>query len=80
MGVDGAGGGVDVDNAAFPIFADPTASATEAFSWGVGVNWHLNRNVKLQFNYERTDFKGASSNPVTSQDENVFLSRVQITF
>jgi len=55
-------------------------SATEASSWGVGVNWHLNRNVKVQFNYERTDFKGASSNPVTSQDENVFLSRVQITF
>jgi phosphate-selective porin OprO and OprP len=72
--------GLDVDNAAFPIFADPASSATEAFSWGVGANWHLNRNVKLQFNYERTDFKGASSNPATSQDENVFLSRVQITF
>ena len=72
--------GLDVDNEAFPIFADPATSATAAFSWGVGVNWHLNRNVKLQFNYERTDFKGASANPVTSQDENVFLSRVQITF
>ena len=73
-------GELDVDNAAFPIFANPAQSATRALSWGVGLNWHLNRNVKLQFNYINTDFEGGNSNPALAQREQLVLSRAQFAF
>ena len=73
-------GELDVDNATFPVFANPAQSATRAFSWGGGVNWHLNRNVKLQFNYVHTDFDGGGSNPALAQPEHLFLTRAQFAF
>ena len=73
-------GELDVDNASFPIFANPAQSATKAFSWAAGLNWHLNRNVKLQFNYVNTDFKGGGANPALAQRGHLFLSRAQFAF
>lgn len=73
-------GELDVDDAAFPLFANPATSATGAFSWGVGFNWHLNRSVKATLNYEHTDFKGGASSSATAQDEDVILTRVQVFF
>lgn len=73
-------GELDLDNAAFPVFANPAQSATRAFSWGAGLNWHLNRNVKLQFNYVHTDFEGGDANPALVQPEHLFLSRAQFAF
>jgi phosphate-selective porin OprO/OprP len=73
-------GELDVDNAAFPVFANPTQSATSAFSWGIGLNWHLNRNVKLQLNYINTDFEGGGDNPALAQREQLVLSRAQFAF
>lgn len=73
-------GELDVDDAAFPVFANPAQSATKAFYWGVGLNWHLNRNVKLQFNYVTTDFDGGESNPALAQTEHLFLTRAQFAF
>ena len=52
---------IDGDDDAFPIYASPTASATKAFSWGLGLNWHLNKNVKVNLNYDQTDFKGGAA-------------------
>jgi phosphate-selective porin OprO/OprP len=73
-------GELDVDDDSFPLFADPAVSATRAFSWGVGANWHLNRSVKATLNYEHTTFKGGSTGAATAQDENVILGRVQVFF
>ncbi len=73
-------GELDVDNAAFPVFANPAQSATKAFAWGAGLNWHLNRNVKLQFNYVNTDFDGGGANPLLAQREHLVLTRVQFAF
>lgn len=73
-------GELDVDNDAFPIFANPAQSATQAFVWGVGLNWHLNRNVKLQFNYEQTDFTGGNANPALAEPEHLVLTRAQFAF
>jgi phosphate-selective porin OprO/OprP len=57
-------------------------SAREATSWGVGLNWYLNKNVKLNLDYESTTFRGGSSvaGTVTSVPEHVILSRVQFVF
>ena len=71
---------LDVDNDAFPTFADPAESATRANAWGFGLNWYLNRNVRASLNFIQTDFKGGTSGAVTRQNENVFLTRMQLAF
>ena len=47
-------GQLDVDEDAFPTFADPAKSAQTAKAWGAGLNWYWNRNVKWMLDYERT--------------------------
>jgi len=57
-------------------------SAREATSWGVGVNWYFNANVKLNLDYETTTYTGGTSSPTatTATPEHVILSRVQFMF
>jgi phosphate-selective porin OprO and OprP len=71
----------DRDANGAPDFAT-TASARKVREWAVGLNWHLNRNVKASINYINTDFKGGSEakGEVTAQDEDVILARVQLSF
>ncbi len=76
---------LDVDNAAFPLFANPNASATSAAAWSVGLNWWLNRNVRVLTSFSQTKSDGggksvAAPGPVTKQDENVLFTRVQLSF
>lgn len=71
---------LDVDDAAFPVFANPATAASEALTFGVGLNWHLNRNVKLSLDYGHTDFTAARNNPYNSTSENVILTRAQFSF
>jgi phosphate-selective porin OprO/OprP len=72
-------GELDVDDDTFPVFANPATAATKATSWGGGVNWHLNRNVKLSLNYEQTDFTGGTS-AFLNNGEKVILTRAQFSF
>jgi len=64
-----------------PSFATG-ASARKVRSWGVGVNWYLNKNIKLTLDYDQTKFRGGSKRPgaVTAQDERVIISRAQFSF
>ncbi len=73
-------GETDIDDDAFPIFADPNASASKAQTLGAGVNWYLNENVKLQLNYENTSFDGGATGGEDRPDEKVLLSRLQFRF
>ena len=68
-------------------FADPTKSAQEAREWGVGVNWYLNKNVKLVLNYEETYFDGGAGTTTTPtfnvagrQNEHALMTRAQFAF
>ena len=77
---------LDIDNAAFPIFANP-ASASEARSWAVGLNWYLNRNIRVNASYSHTSFTGGAGGApstapgsVSSHPEDVFFTRVQLAF
>jgi phosphate-selective porin OprO/OprP len=59
--------------------ADPASSARKAKDVGFGVNWYLNRYVKLQLNYDQTSFQGgvaAGDRP----DEKVLFTRVQLSY
>jgi phosphate-selective porin OprO/OprP len=64
-----------------PSFAT-ASSAHKIRSWGLGVNWYLNRNVKLMLDYDQSDFRGGSTAPrqVTAQDEKVIITRIQVSF
>ncbi len=72
-----------VSNPIYP-FADPRNSVSHAQTWGLGLNWFLNSNVKIQGNYEQTQFTGGAvnaNNQVTNRpDEKVFFTRVQFWY
>ena len=73
-------GKLNIDKGAFPVFADPAKSARVAESVGGGVNWYLNRNVKIVANYEQTSFHGGATGGKDRDDEKIFLSRFQIAY
>ncbi|HEX5035991.1 MAG TPA: porin [bacterium] len=68
-----------VDSAAFPVFADPTASANLARGFGGGVNWYLNDNVKFVLDFEHTLFHGGAKTG-NRQSENALQTRLQLYF
>lgn len=74
-------GHLEIDDDAFPNFAT-AASAQEVREWAVGLNWHLNKNVKASVNYINTDFKGGSKakGEVTADNEQAIFARVQLSF
>jgi len=69
-----------LDDDTFPTFASSAANASEALSFSGGLNWHLNRNFKVNLNYEHTDFDGGAGSPVAAQGEDVIMTRAQISF
>jgi phosphate-selective porin OprO/OprP len=72
---------LSLDRGAFPAYVTST-SAREATSWGVGLNYYLNSNIRLYVDFESTRFVGGSkaAGSVTAHDENVLLGRVQFSF
>jgi phosphate-selective porin OprO and OprP len=78
----------DIDNAAFPLYADPSVSATGAHAWTVGLNWYLNRNIRVNASYTRTTFTGGGANltttsppgNITRQPEEGLITRLQVSF
>jgi phosphate-selective porin OprO/OprP len=78
---------LDVDSAAFShsYFANPAASASAAREWSVGLNWYLNRNVRVGASFAHTTFDGGGTGAsavglVTHKDENVLFTRLQLAF
>ena len=70
-----------LDRAAFPTYAT-SGSAKEVASWGVGLNWYLNSNIRFYFDFESTHFDGGSKkvSALTARDEQALLGRVQFSF
>jgi phosphate-selective porin OprO/OprP len=73
-------GELDIDDDAFPLFADPANAASHARAWGLGLNWYPNANLKLAFNHVQTDFDGGAAAGADRDDEEIFFSRVQVAF
>ena len=73
-------GELDIDDDAFPVFADPAVAARNAKAWGVGVNWYLNSNFKLVANYTQTNFEGGAPAGADREDEKAFFTRAQFSF
>jgi phosphate-selective porin OprO/OprP len=66
---------LDVDSEAFPLVADPNVSATGARAWAAGLNWILDRSLKISLDFEHTGFTGPARDA-----ENVVLGQVQVVF
>jgi phosphate-selective porin OprO/OprP len=83
---------LDIDNNTFGSFANPATSARSAAAWSAGLNWWLNRNVRVLTSFSHTAFQGGGGvnleDPttltppatVTHQAENVLFTRVQLAF
>ncbi|WP_404362413.1 OprO/OprP family phosphate-selective porin [Corallococcus coralloides] len=71
--------GLDMDDDAFPVFADPTRSVSQARGFGVATLFALNRRVRVALNYHRTDYVGGALDG-DREAENVVLSRFQVAF
>ena len=73
-------GELDLDDGAFPLFADPAVAARSAQSWTVGVNWYLNSNLKLVANYLQTRFGGGAAAGADRDGEKAVFTRLQVAF
>lgn len=60
--------------------ADPAVSARKATDVGLVLNWYLNRNIKVQLNYDQTRFTGGAANGGDLPDEKILFSRLQANF
>lgn len=72
-------GKLELDDATFPAFASITSSARSAEAWAAGLNWYLNKNLRLLFDYEATQFEGGAATG-DREDEKIFFSRFQVSF
>jgi len=71
---------IKFDSDIFPLYANPTTSAKGAIAFTVGLNWYMNPNIKVVFNYERTAFNGGAPGNGNFETENAFLTRLQLAF
>jgi phosphate-selective porin OprO/OprP len=60
-------------------FADPLAAARSAQSYGIGLNWYLNENLKWVFDVERTSFEGGALTG-DRPDEDSYQLRLAVAF
>ncbi len=82
IALDGRYSKLNVEGSAFPTFASPTSSVTDAEEWGAGVSWFLNRNVKVVVDYEETKFEGGASAAAGGdrEKEKIVFARTQFSF
>jgi phosphate-selective porin OprO and OprP len=71
------------DDAAFTgganSFANPATAARNAHAFGVGINWYLAQNFRLQFDFEQTSFEGGAANG-DRPDERVLTTQFMLVF
>jgi phosphate-selective porin OprO/OprP len=72
-------GELDIDDDAFPVLADAASAASKAKGLGLGVNWHLNRQIKVLVSYEHTTFEGGAETGDRAS-ENFVVTRFQHSF
>ncbi|MDD5139942.1 MAG: porin [Verrucomicrobiales bacterium] len=77
---------LNIDDDAFPVFSNPATSASAAQAWSAGLNWYLNKNIRMNASYSHTTFTGGGGAGATApafttrQPESVFFTRLQLAF
>jgi phosphate-selective porin OprO/OprP len=62
------------------VFANLDQAARKATAGGLGLNWYLNRNVKIAADYELTRFDRGAANGADRPDEHSLFTRFQVAF
>lgn len=70
---------LQLDEDAFPLYADPVRSMRGATAYGAGVNWYLNRSVRMLLAWERTTFDPFGDTAERPAESSV-IGRVQVVF
>jgi len=70
---------LSIDPNTFPLFANSQTAAQRAIERSFGMNWYLNRFIKLVTDYEMTRLRTVSSSS-RLHSENVLMSRIQLAF
>jgi len=70
-------GGIDFDDASFPVYSDPARSVTEAQSSGIGLNWYPNENIEILLDYDYTTFDGGAAGGADREAEQALFTRFQ---
>jgi phosphate-selective porin OprO/OprP len=82
-------GWLGIDDATFPTYANPVASARSAQAFAGGVAWVPRRSLRLAVNFEETRFEGGAGTAATATapavfndrpTEYLFLGRAQVNF
>ncbi|OAM52404.1 porin [Methylovorus sp. MM2] len=68
------------DGAAGVRFANAASATKSAETWSLGVNWYLNKNVKIQSTYSQTKFDSALAGVADRADEKALFTRFQVAF
>ena len=78
-----------VDEATFPIYANPVVSAQEAQSFGAALTWVPRRSARYSVAWDQTRFEGGAGTAASGmtaavignrQTENVIIARAQANF
>ena len=70
---------LEIDDTAFPRYADPAKSARSAKLASVGLSWNLVRGVRWMLDYDVIRFDGGAA-AGDRPDEKVLLTRFQLAF
>lgn len=74
---------LNIDPSVFPLFASPLTNPQKAKAMGIGLNWYLSKSVRFAQDFFHTSFTnlmGTSTTQILRQDENVFITRLQLSF
>jgi phosphate-selective porin OprO/OprP len=71
---------IDFDSDSFPIFANPATSVGRAQGWTAGVNWYLNRSIRVMVDFDHTWFNGGAADDRDRESEDTILTRLQISY
>ncbi|MDX9952434.1 MAG: porin, partial [Methylophilaceae bacterium] len=72
---------LEVDNDAFSGgYANAASTTEQARSWTLGLNWYLNKNVKVATSYDHTSFDSGIAGVDDKEDERALFSRLQVAF
>jgi phosphate-selective porin OprO/OprP len=68
------------DLPAYALFANPASAARQADDWVGGINWYLNRVVKITAQYEQIQFEGGAADGGDRSTERGLFTRLQFAF
>ena len=71
---------LNIDDEAFPYFADPARAASKAQLVSAGVSWNLTRGIRWLLNYDHTKFDDGAAAGGDRPDEKLVVTRFQVSF